>query len=520
MADILTDAVLPADHASDVLATDHLRKNIKVRTMSGAIASAGGQGGQLVLTVAYNAILARLISPRDFGLVAMAMVVAGFLQVFKDAGLSTATIQREDITNAQVSNLFWVNVAVGGAATLGMAAAAPLVAWFFRQPELVNISIALSIGFLLEGLVVQHIAILNRQMRFTLLSGVELGCAATGFLVGAIMALRSWGYWSLVGATLFTAAFRVTTVWTVSRWRPQGPVRGSGTRPLVRFGRDLTLVGVVYAVSRGCDSLLIGRSLGSEAVGLYSRATALMTRPLERLLAPIYAVTVPAFSRLQTEPERYRSAFVQLFEGLAIAAFCVTGLLFPLSDAVIRVILGNKWDAAAPIFAALTIAFASRPLATATSWLYTSQGRGRDLLVTACIEGTMVVGAFLCGLPFGPTGVAIAYSAASVFAVLPLTFYIGGRRGPVATRDLWFATIMHLPILATVLATTWLARAWTASLLSPLLQVVVCSGIGGAAGVISVFMFARSRRAMTSLLAELKELTNNRTEEFQVEAAP
>ena len=156
------------------LATHHLRKSIKTRTMAGAIASAGGQGGQLILAVAYNAILARLISPHDFGLVAMAMVVAGFLQVFKDAGLSTATIQRADITYAQVSNLFWVNVAVGGTAMLGMAATAPLVAWFFHQPELVGISVALSIGFLLEALVVQHIAILNRQMRFTLLSGVRL----------------------------------------------------------------------------------------------------------------------------------------------------------------------------------------------------------------------------------------------------------------------------------------------------------------------------------------------------------
>src|SRR5262249_46778864 len=153
-------------------------------------------------------------------------------------------------------------------------------------------------------------------------------------------------------------------------------------RPLVRFGADLTLVGVVYALSRGCDSLLIGRYLGSDAVGLYSRSTALLTRPLDRLMAPIYTVIVPALSLLQSEPERYRSAFLQVYEGLAIAAFVLAGLLFSLADVVVKVILGSQWDAAAPIFSALTFAFVYLPLATATSWLYTSQGRGRDLLVT------------------------------------------------------------------------------------------------------------------------------------------
>jgi len=473
--------------------------------MAGAIASAGGQGGQLILAVAYNAILARLISPHDFGLVAMAMVVAGFLQVFKDAGLSTATIQRADITYAQVSNLFWVNVAVGGTAMVGMAATAPLVAWFFHEPELVGISVALSIGFLLEGFVVQQVAILNRQMRFTLLSGVELGCAAAGFLIGAIMALTDWGYWSLVCATLSTAALRVTTVWSLSRWRPQKPAPGSGTGPLVRFGADLTLVGVVYAVSRGCDSLLIGRYLGSDAVGLYSRATALVTRPLERLIAPIYAVIVPALSRLQTEPERYRNAFVQVFDGLTIAAFLLAGLLFPLSNALVKVVLGDNWDAAAPIFAALTPAFVHLPLATATSWLYTSQGRGRDLLVTACAGSAVLVGAFLAGLSFGATGVAIAYSASSLLVILPLTFYMAGRAGPVTTRDLWVTAGTHLPVFFTVLWATWLAREWIAPSLSPFAQILACMSVGGVAGVVAVCVFGRSRRARAGFVARLRE---------------
>lgn len=487
--------------------------------MWGALASAGSQGGQVIVTLAYNAVLARLITPHDFGLVTMALVVAGFLHVFKDAGLSTATIQREDITHAQVSNLFWINVAMGGVAMLGMASAAPAVAWFFGHPELLRISLLLSVAFLLEALPVQHLAILNRQMRFTLLAGVEFACVTGGLVVGVVMALGGWGYWSLVGATLSASTFRVTIVWTLSGWRPQRPMRQTGTRPLVRFGADLTLVGIVYALARGLDGVLIGRYLGSEALGLYSRATALLTRPLERLMAPIYSVIIPALSRLQTEPARYRSAFLQVFEGLAIGAFLLAGLLLPLSEAIVRVILGGQWAGAAPIFAALTLAFVYLPLATATGWLYTSQGRGRDLLATAIIAAVVTVAAFLAGLPFGPTGVAVAYSAASLLVILPVTFHIGGRTGPVTAPDLWGAAASHVPVFAAVLAATWIAREWIGQPLPALQQLLVCSGIGALAGLAAVFAFARSRRAAMTLITRTRELMDHHVEIPQPEVA-
>lgn len=463
----------------------------------------------LILTFGYNAVLARLLSPHDFGLFAMAMVVAGFLQVLKDAGLSTATIQRENITNAQVSNLFWINAAVGATAMLGMATTAPLVAWFFHQPELIGITVVMSPAFLLEALAIQHFAILNRQMRFALISGIDVGCAAAGFLVGTMMAVAGFGYWSLAGATLSTSAFRVAAVWAFSRWRPQRPLRRSGTRGLVKFGADLTLVGVVYAISRGCDSLLIGRYLGSDAAGLYSRATALLTRPVELLMGPVYTVVVPALSRLQSEPDRYRRAYLQMFEVLAIGAFVLAGLLFPMSEATVRVVLGDKWDAATPIFQALTLSFVYIPLSTATSWIYTSQGRGRHLLVTACVAAVLLVAAFLAGLPFGATGVAIGYSASSLLGILPVTFYIAGRAGPVTTSDLWVSSLSHVPVFATVLVATWLARETIVPTATPIVQLAVCLTLGTTVGIVTLWVFPRSRRALQVVLGQLNDLRSN-----------
>lgn len=497
-------AALPRDaNKVDHLGTEHLRTGIKARTLSGAIASAGGQGGQLLLTLSYNAVLARLVSPHDFGLVAMATVVAGFLQVFKDAGLSTATIQREDISQAQVSNLFWINLSVGFTAMLVLSLMSPLVAWFFHQPELVGISVVLSIAFVVDGSVVQHVALLNRQMRFKMISFVELGCAASGFMMGAVMALNGWGYWSLVGATLSTSVIRATAVWVLSPWRPQRFASRSGTRPLLKFGADLTLVGVIYALSRGCDSILIGRYLGSDALGVYSRGIALITRPLDRLIAPLYAVLVPALSRLQAEPERYRKVFLQMFEALAIGAFALAGLLLAAAPLLVVVILGDRWTAASPILAALSPAVIHILLGSATSWLYTSQGRGRDLLLTASIGAAVLVGSFVFGLNFGATGVAVAFSASGLLALLPITFYMAGRTGPVSTGDLWRTAAGHLPVFFVVLIATWFSGSYVLSSSSNFARLLFSTAVGATAAAATIFVFGRSRRVAGSVLTML-----------------
>lgn len=484
----------------DQLSTDHLRPEIRNRTISGGVASAASQATQLVLTLGYNVVLARLLSPHEFGLVALATTVAGFLQVFKEAGLPTATIQRDNVTQAQVTNLFWMNVAVSSTAAMVMAASAPLVARFFREPELVPVSLALSLAFVLEGLAAQHLALLNRQMRFPVIALINVGCGAAGFAVGVILAATGWSYWSLVGATLSTAAFRAIAIWLSSGWRPHLPTRHSGVRPLVRFGLDLTLVGVVHAVTRGCDSILIGRYLGTEAVGVYSRATVLLTRPIEGLTAPIFAVIVPALSRLQGEPQRYRRAFLRTFEALAIGGCIFTGLFLPLAEPVVLVVLGEKWAGVAPIFAALSVSALHVPASTATSWLYTSQGRGRELLLTASLAGIVMVLALGVGTLFGPVGVAVAYSASGVLAALPMTFTIAGRRGPVSAGDLWSAYARHMPVLLVVLAATWGSVIASAHVLSPIQQLAVCVPAGLLAASVAVLIFPTTRVVASEFL--------------------
>src|SRR6266404_7562692 len=275
----LSDKVI--DPNDKHLGTDHLLSDLKGRTISGAFITIVAQGAQFALSLGSIIVLARLLTPKDFGLFAMVTTVIGYLRVFKDAGLSTATIQREGITHAQVSNLFWVNVGVSGAITLIFATAAPVVAWFYREPRLVPITLVLSSTFLLSGLTIQHTALLNRQMRFTALAFIQIASMLTGVIIGIGMAWLGYRYWALVFSNVVTIAVTVPLTWCAIPWRPQLPSRGTGTKSLVRFGTSMAGGGYIYALAKGTDSMLVGRFYGADSIGLYSRGAALLNRPLE-----------------------------------------------------------------------------------------------------------------------------------------------------------------------------------------------------------------------------------------------
>jgi PST family polysaccharide transporter len=277
----------------------------------------------------------------------------------------------------------------------------------------------------------------------------------------------------------------------------------------VSFGANRVIGDFIAALARGSDNLLIGRFYGSAAVGLYSRASVLLIRPLEQFLSPINAVFIPALSRLQSEPLRYRSTFLRLYEAIALTAFLFTGLFLAMARPITLVLLGPKWEQAALIFGGFTIAALCIPLAISSTWLFISQGRGRDMLIAQSINACVIVLSFITGLRYGPVGVAIAFSVSSLVVRVPVLYFMVGRSGPVRTADLWKVFFRHVPVWLVVFVVARLTLILAANL-APLAQVLVCVPAGLLAGAAFILSFSPQRQVAIHLLDTLRELKKNR----------
>lgn len=506
---VLSETLPAASASQQHFATDHLLANLRQRTISSGLITTAAQGTQFFLNLAYIMVLARLLVPQEFGLVAMVTTIMGFLRIFQDAGLSTATVQQQEITHAQVSNLFWVNVAVGSLISLVMAASAPLVARFYHESRLIGITLALSVTFLLASSGVQHIALLNRQMRFKAIAMINVVSMLVGYLTGIGMALWNYGYWALVGSMVTQVAVKLLLTWLISQWRPGLPSRETQTWRLLSFGANITVGSLMYSLARGADSLLIGRFFGPAAVGLYSRASVLLMRPLQQFIMPINAVLVPALSRTQGQHKQYQRTFLQVFEAIALMSFLFAGLFLALSYPLTLAVLGPKWEAAAVIFAGFTMAALSYPLTTAATWLFASQGRGKDWVLTSSIVSIVTVCSFLVGLPFGPAAVAISYSASCILIELPFVYYMAGRQGPVNRTDLWIGCLRHLPVWGVACGTAGLARTFVLHA-NPWMQLLLCSPVALLAAAAYISVSTPSRRVAVNLISIVRDLKNTR----------
>jgi O-antigen/teichoic acid export membrane protein len=415
--------------------TDHLMAGLKSRSVRGGAVTLSSQAVKFVLQLGSTAVLARLLTPADFGLVAMVAAFTGFVSLFKDLGLSMATVQRAEITHEQVSTLFWINVALS-IVLMGVAAGlAPTVAWFYGEPRLTWIMLAVAGTFVFGGLSAQHTALLRRQMRFTALAAIEIGAMAAGIAVAILMAWRNFGYWSLVGMGAASAASTVTLCWVLSGWRPGWPSRQSGVGAMVAFGSSLTASSVLNYFNRQFDNLIVGWSFGPTALGLYAKAYGLLALPISQINAPLAAVAMPALCRLQSEPQRYRNYYLTGIQAMVSVGMPLVAFAFICAEDLIVVILGPQWIGAALLFRLLAPAAFAGTFNVASGWAFLSLGRPNRMLLWRLISAPTTIIALFVGMQWGVQGVAVAVSIAFCIVQLPMIAHalVGS---PIALRDL------------------------------------------------------------------------------------
>lgn len=477
--------------------TDHLKADLTARAARGGVLAVGSQGVKFFFSIAATVVLARLLTPADYGLIGMVAVVTGFVSLFKDMGLSQATVQREEVTAAQVSTLFWVNLAVSGGVMLLTAALSPVVAWFYGEPRLALITVGYAAGFLAGGLTVQHEALLRRQMRFGALAGLELGALVAGLAAGVALAWRGWGYWALVANQLVVGIVYAAGVWGVCRWVPGRPVRGAGVRSMLAFGGNLTGFNVVNYFGSNLDNILVGRFWGARQLGLYAKAYQLLLLPIDQINTPVAGVSVPALARLTGEPERYRAAYVRILEKLTLVTMPLAAFMILTSDWLVRLVLGPQWDETARIFMILGFGALLLPIHNSTGWLFMTQGRTREMFHWGFIDVAMKVLLVVAGLPWGATGVAFGI-VARVYLQAPLLFWYVGRRGPVRAGDICRAAIPAACAAACTLAALIGLRALIPSA-TPLAGLAAAFGATACATLFALVCLPKGRAALQDL---------------------
>lgn len=407
------------------------------------------QAANVLIHLTSTVLLARLLRPEEYGVIAMVLAVTAFAQLFRDLGLSSATIQRDKLSHEQLSTLFWINVAAGTVLTLLVAAAAPVVAWFYQRPEVQAVTLVLSLSFVISSFSTQQGALLVRQMRFGRKAAATLSGALVSLAASVFLAVHDHGYWSLVYGTLAGTTTTTLLLNLLSGWRPGWWSRRTGVRAMLKYGANITAFDVVNYFHRNLDNLLIGRFWGPDALGLYSRAYQLLMFPINNLRGPLNTVAFPAMSRLRQQPGLFRSYYRRLTALLAFVSMPLTAFLFVAARPVIELALGPRWLGVAPIFAVLAITGFIQPVASLRGLVLLSTGQARRYFHWGLLNAGCVSLGFVVGVAWGPLGIAAAYAVVN-YGILYPSLRLAFRDTPLRTSD--FFTALLRPATASVIA--------------------------------------------------------------------
>lgn len=423
----------------------------------GAVATGLAQSVKVATQVISVIVLSRLLSPQDFGVVAMCAPVLVFIALFQDFGLTQATVQKSSISHDEVNYLFWINVTVSAALACVLAATAPLIAAFYGEPRVSPLVGAMALQILAYGLGAQHLALLNRRMAFGRLAIIEIAGAIAGLSVSVAWTLIDRSYWALYAGTLTGAALPALCYWMNSRWRPGFPRKVDGVGELLHFGAGITGFNFANFFARNLDNILIGKYWGEAQLGLYDRAYKLLLFPLSQIANPLSRVMVPALSRLNGEPDRYRSAYLRVMRLMLLVALPGVATAVATSDILIPFFLGEQWRESSDIFRALGFAGLLQPLNNPAGWLFISQGRSGDFMRWGIVTAVTSTLAFVIGLPYGALGVAVAY-AVSEYLRTPFLWIYVGRKGPLRVGDMYRAATPFVLGAHLALAAVWFAK--------------------------------------------------------------
>ena len=467
----------------------------------GALFTLGAQGAKILIQLASVVVLSRLLSPHDYGLIAVVLVVIGVGEIFRDFGLTSASVQTPELSNGQRDNLFWINAAIGVVLAAIMFSLSWPLAHAMGEPELLQMAQVLSLIFVINGVTTQYRAQLLRGLRFGATAVIDILAAVLALGAAIVAAVIGIGYWSLVAQQLVSAVVLLLGAVVAGRWLPRWYSRRHSIRSLVRFGWNLVATNLLTYAGSQIDTILVAARLGTTPLGIYNRAYQLVMTPVAQIRSPISSVAIPVLSRIQQDPKRFDAFIVSgqlaLGYGLGIPLLLVAGL----ADPIAHIMLGPQWGETVPVIRLFALAALLSTLAFVGYWVYVSRGLGAQLFRYSMVSLAIRAICIGAGSFFGLVGIAIGVVAAPAFA-WPLSIFWLSRVTIVPTKRLYGGAFRIL--VAALLSG---AIAWAASFRLGDAWLELAVGIGaGAVAVCALLILPAYRRDALSLIGFLRLL--------------
>jgi PST family polysaccharide transporter len=415
----------------------------------GASATVSASGLNLAFQLVSTVIIARQLTPADFGVVTMVTTFSLLLASFGANGFTEVVIQCEEIDRYTASNLFWLNSAAGLVLAVAFAASGAPLARLYRNPLVANVAAAMSVAILLPACSVIHLALLKRAMRFTAASINEVAGRAAYAVVAIVLALRGWGYWALVAGIVASALSTSLGAWSLCAWMPSLPRRTGRTGALIRFAASVYIRFGIGYFRQNVDNLAVGWRFNAAALGFYKKAYDLFALSASQLSAPLHNVAVATLSRLNQDPPRFTRYLSNSLGIIAFVGMAASADLTLVGKDIVRLVLGPQWAEAGGIFVFFGPGIGVMLFSSTVGWIHLSIGRPNRWLWWTILEFIVTALLFAGGLHWGPEGVAIAWSVSFWILFIP-AFWYAGR--PIGFRVTAFIGAVWRYVAASLLA--------------------------------------------------------------------
>jgi O-antigen/teichoic acid export membrane protein len=422
--------------------------SLKQQSVSGIKWSFISQIGRQMMQFSTTAVLARFLSPADFGLVGMATIATGFITLFSDLGTSAAIIQRKHLSDSLVSTLFWINGIFGLFASLILMLCAPLVASFYQEPRVTEVLRVLALTFLISGFSIAHKAMLEKNLAFNALAKIEIITILLASIVGISSAFIGFGVWSLVTQTLTIVSVTSILLWNTSQWKPQFIFCLSDLKEVSSFSLNLTGFSIFNYFVRNADYILIGRFLGSQDLGYYTLAYRLMLYPIQNISGVIGRVMFPVLSKIQDDNAKFRNIYLKAIATISLITFPLMTALLVLAEPFVLAFFGKQWRPVIVLLIILSPLGISQSISTTVGVIYQVKGRTDWMFRWGLATGLLAIIAFVIGLHWGLIGVATAYLIFIVGVTYPC-FAIPFRLIQLPMSDL--GLVLWRPLVASLL---------------------------------------------------------------------